>query len=251
MSDGCAELHPVLGVVGGQFQDAAGPAEQLGGRRQRPERTQAGRRLGPTEADGRRAVEVEPRQAPGDVHGGLGSGTPRCGQVDQEDAVGHDHDRHVRDGGALDRTQPPGEGHLRPVAVAGHRGVPARPGHGRGDGAVDERGDQTGVRVAVGEYVEREQLGGVRHRCGVTADLLEQHGRLHPAEPEAAAGLGDGHPRPALLGHGGPEPRVEGGRVRQVGPHLRGSRMTVEEPPGLPLEGGLVDREIEVHSWIV
>jgi hypothetical protein len=85
----------------------------------------------------------------------------------------------------------------------------------------------------------------------VPADLLEQDGRLHPTQADAAVGFGQRDPQPALIGQGAPEALVVGTARMQVRPHLVVTGAVVEEVAGRFLEGHLVRREFEVHrgSW--
>ena len=83
------------------------------------------------------------------------------------------------------------------------------------------------------------------------ADLLEQDGRLHPTQPDAAVGLGQRDRQPALVGQGLPQALVVGTAGIQVRPDLVVAGAVVQQIPGRFLESHLVRREFEVHrgSW--
>ena len=89
-----------------------------------------------------------------------------------------------------------------------------------------------------------------RERCwgSVAAHLLEQYGRLHPAEAETAFGLGHGDGAPALLDHGTPQRRVVRRSTGEVSPHLGRARNVVQELPRRLLQRPLIGRQLEVHG---
>ena len=183
-ADGPAELHPVLGVLDGQVEHPLRDAEHLRAVGDRghvadpfgfgPAPEVGARRTG-------QGVGPEPADRAGHVHGRLGRRLV-AGQVDGPDAVVLAHDHHV--------------GHRRerdhPVEPVRHRGDPA---------AVDE----TRAPLGAGQHVERDQLAEDRRRRHRRPHLLEEHGRLHPAEADATGVLGHGDAAPALVDHRRPQ----------------------------------------------
>ena len=100
----------------------------------------------------------------------------------------------------------------------------------------------------VAQGVESHQLAQDRGRRHVRADLFEHHGRLDPAQSDAAEVLGDGEGAPALIDHRRPERGIRASAALHGGPRHRHRRPSVEQIGGRLGQCLLVVGELEVHG---
>ena len=184
-------------------------------------------------------VEVDPREAPRQVHGRLRPAVD-VGEVDDDEFLrsavlpgGDDED--IGDMAVQHGFRPAAHGAV-PVA----RDRP--PCGGPQVGALDEPGEAR----RIGQYGCGEKMLEERHRGEVAAGLFQEHRSLDDAESEAPDGRTGEDARPTLFGHGPPEIPVEA-----VALHGRADPAdvapVVEQAAGSILKGDLVVGEVEVH----
>ncbi len=101
--DGLAELDALLGVVHRGVHGPLGAAEHLGRRREGAAVEQRTGQVLPTDANGGRALEGEPRQAAGLVHGRLGHRPTGDREVDEEHVGAGAHHGDIGQAGGVDR----------------------------------------------------------------------------------------------------------------------------------------------------
>ncbi len=103
-------------------------------------------------------------------------------------------------------------------------------------------------RVAIGDGGDGEQGRSEGSGGDVTTRFGEQQGGFDPAEADAAEVLGQRDGQPALLDHGVPQRLVVGRAGLEVGPHLLGRCVAVEQIAGGGAERLLVFGEVELHG---